>query len=198
MTLHIMKLVVLLKGECGSAFIMPTGKNWLHMWIWYLHWKGPEKMNTNCTNSGSKVYNNNKTCCRAYGFSTPFGQRALCVYGQFLYKSRTLWGETVFRCNGPLLAIKWCDKRAITVLTTMHPAIHVDTNRTDAQGNRILKPLAIVNDIKKMEGCDTSDQLISYYNFLSKSVKWWKRLFIHLLNMFLLNAHILNSKYVCV
>ena len=26
----------------------------------------------------------------AYGFSILFGQRALCVYGQFLYKSRTL------------------------------------------------------------------------------------------------------------
>ena len=48
-----------------------------------------------------------------------------------------------------------------------------------------------------MGGCDTSDQLISYYSFLWKSVKWWKKLFIHLLNMLLLNPHILNSKYGC-
>ena len=63
--------------------------------------------------------------------------------------------ETVFRCNGPLLSIKWCDKRAITVLTTIHPAVHVKTNRSDTQGKRILKPLATVNYIKKMGGCDT-------------------------------------------
>ena len=105
--------------------------------------------------------------------------------------------EAVFRCSGLLLAIKWCDKRAVTVLTTTHAAVHVETNKTDAQGNRILKPLVIVNYINKMGGCDTSNQLISYYSFLQKSIKWWKKLFIHLLNMFLLNAHILNSKYGC-
>ena len=49
----------------------------------------------------------------------------------------------------------------------------------------------------KIGGCDTSDQLISYYSFLQKSMKWWKKLFIHLLNMLLLNAHILNCKYGC-
>ena len=37
----------------------------------------------------------------------------------------------------------------------------------------------------------------SYYSFLQKSIKWWKKLFIHLLNMLFLNVHILNSKYGC-
>ena len=105
--------------------------------------------------------------------------------------------EPVFRCNCPMLAIKWCDKRVVTVLTTIHAAVHVETNKTDAQGNRILKPLAIVDYIKKIGGCDTSDQLISYYSFLWKSIKWWKKLFIHLLNMLLWNVHKLNSKYGC-
>ena len=73
--------------------------------------------------------------------------------------------EAVFRCNGPLLATKWCDKRAVTVLTTIHAAVHVETNKTDSQGNRILKPLAIVDYIKKTGCCDTSDQLISHYSF---------------------------------
>ena len=58
--------------------------------------------------------------------------------------------EVVFRCSGPLLAIKWCDKRVVTVLTTIHAAVHVETNETDAQGNKILKPLAIVDYINKM------------------------------------------------
>ena len=101
--------------------------------------------------------------------------------------------EAVLRHIGPLLAIKWCDKRAVTVMTTIHAAVHVETNKTDAPGNRILKPLAIVDYIKKMGG-DTSDQLISYYSFLWKSIKWWKKLFIHLLKILLLNAHILSSK----
>ena len=73
--------------------------------------------------------------------------------------------EAVFRCSGPLLAIKWSDKKAVTVLTTIHAVVHVETYKTDAQGNRILKPLTVANYIKKMGGCDTSDQLISCYSF---------------------------------
>ena len=80
--------------------------------------------------------------------------------------------EAVFRCSGPLLAIKWCGKRAVTVLTTIHAAVHVVTNKTDAWGNRILKPLTIVEYINNMGGCDPSNQLISYYGFLQKSIKW--------------------------
>ena len=58
--------------------------------------------------------------------------------------------EAVFRCSGTLLAIKWCDKRAVTVLTTIHAAVHVVTNKTGAWGNTIIKPLAIVDYINKM------------------------------------------------
>ena len=121
-------------------------------------------MYANCTSSGSKLYNNNKTCCGAYGFSTPFGQRAFVMYMDNFYTSPELYEElffhstyacgtvcqnrkvlpkavttaklkkteAVFRCSGPLLPIKWCDKRAVTVLTTIHPAINVATNKTDA------------------------------------------------------------------
>ena len=73
----------------------------------------------------------------------------------------------------------------------------VATNKTDTWKNRILKPLAIVDYINKVGDCDTSNQLMSYYSFLQKSIKWWKKLFIHLLNMLLLNAHVLNSKNGC-
>ena len=106
--------------------------------------------------------------------------------------------EAVFRCNGPLLAIKWCDKRAVTSFdhnTCCCPMWQ--QTKTDTWGNRVLKPLAIVDYIKKMEGCDTSDQLVAYCSFLQKSIKWWKKLFMHFLSMLLLNAHMLNSKYGC-
>ena len=48
--------------------------------------------------------------------------------------------RSCFRHNGLLLAIKWCNKRAVTVLTTIHAAVHVETNKTDAWRNRILNP----------------------------------------------------------
>jgi len=104
-------------------------------------------------------------------------------------------GDTVFRRKGPMLALKWFDKRPVSMLSTIHAAVNIQTNKADSDGNKILKPLAIVNYTQNMGGCDRSDQLIGYYTFLRKSVKWWKKLFIHLVNMVLLNAHILNHRY---
>ena len=37
----------------------------------------------------------------------------------------------------------------------------------------------------------TGDQMVLYYGFSHKSMKWWKRVFYHLLDMALVNAHIL-------
>ena len=37
----------------------------------------------------------------------------------------------------------------------------------------------------------TGDQMILYYGFAHRSVKWWKRLFFHLLDVALVNSHIL-------
>ena len=37
----------------------------------------------------------------------------------------------------------------------------------------------------------TGDQLILYYGFSHRSVKWWKRAFFHLFDLALLNSHIL-------
>lgn len=37
----------------------------------------------------------------------------------------------------------------------------------------------------------SGDQLILYYGFSHRSVKWWKRVFFHLLDVALVNAHIL-------
>ena len=36
---------------------------------------------------------------------------------------------------------------------------------------------------------------MNYYSFLHCSVKWWRKLFIHMLNMLILNVYILNKKF---
>ena len=40
-----------------------------------------------------------------------------------------------------------------------------------------------------------SDQLLTYYSFLHKTGKWWRKLWVHILNMLVLNAYILNKKF---
>ena len=44
---------------------------------------------------------------------------------------------------------------------------------------------------------DLSDQLLNYYSFLRKSSKWSRKLLIHLFNLLLLNAYILNKHFGC-
>ena len=46
-----------------------------------------------------------------------------------------------------------------------------------------------------MGGVDLSDQLLNYYSFLRKSSKWSQKLLIHLFNIIILNAYILNRHY---
>ena len=46
-------------------------------------------------------------------------------------------------------------------------------------------------------GVDLSDQLLNYYSFLRKSMKWSRKLLIHLFNLVILNAYILNRHYGC-
>ena len=48
-----------------------------------------------------------------------------------------------------------------------------------------------------MGGVDLSDQLLNYYSFLWKSMKWSRKLLIHQLNLLILNAYFLNKNYGC-
>ena len=99
--------------------------------------------------------------------------------------------------EGPLLCVKWCDKRQVTLLTTIHTAREGWTGKCDRsdEQNPIYKPTCILDYNKNMSGVDLSDQLMMYYSFLRKSCKWWRKLFFHLFEMLLLNAYILNRKF---
>ena len=104
-------------------------------------------------------------------------------------------GDCVFRRNGPLLCLKWREKRDVLMLTTIHEAIFVETGREDREGNKVEKPESVYYYCGRMGGVDLSDQLLNYYSFLRKSNKWSRKLLIHLFNLVILNAYILNKHY---
>ena len=104
-------------------------------------------------------------------------------------------GEAVFRHAGPLLCFKWNEKQDVRMLSTIHEACMVETGKNDALGNKIVKPESVYHYCKKMGGVDLNDQLLTYYSFLRKSVKWSRKLIIHMFNMVVLNAYILNKYY---
>ena len=39
-------------------------------------------------------------------------------------------GEAVYRWNGPVLCLKWCEKkRSVTVMSAVHPAVYVEIKK---------------------------------------------------------------------
>lgn len=99
--------------------------------------------------------------------------------------------------SGGLLCVKWVDKRAVTMLSTIHGATSSWTGKykRDAEKTPIFKPTVIVDYTRLMGGVDLSDQLMNYYNFLRRTRKWWRKMWVHLLNMIIHNAYVLNRKF---
>lgn len=108
-------------------------------------------------------------------------------------------GETkVVNLDESMLAIKWSDKREVTVLTTIHQAGSVSVGRRNrhAPGGRetVQKPAAIVEYNQYMGGVDRADQLLSYYGFAHRTRKWWRRVFFFLLDTAVVNSYILYTE----
>lgn len=95
-------------------------------------------------------------------------------------------GNVVVRHNDNMLAVKWCDKRPVTVLSTVHKheMLSVDTR---SYKNK-LKPKCIVSYNENMGAVDISDMLISYNDCTRKTIKWYSKLFFHFLDISVLNA----------
>ena len=49
-------------------------------------------------------------------------------------------GECVFRRDGPLLCFKWREKKDVTMLSTIHEAVFVETGKLIGKGKKIEKP----------------------------------------------------------
>lgn len=94
-----------------------------------------------------------------------------------------------------MLALKWKDKRNVTMLSTIHDTSMVAKRRRSrlAPGGveEVQKPAMIEKYNMYMGGVDKADQLLSYYGFAHRTVKWWRRAFFHLFDNAIVNAYIL-------
>ena len=101
-------------------------------------------------------------------------------------------GEHELKRNGPIMALQWLDKRTVSMLSTVHKGEMMTTGkrcyRTD---NEILKPDSVLDYTLNMRLVDKSDMMIGTIDCLRKSLKWYRKLFFHLLDVTLLNAYYL-------
>ena len=89
--------------------------------------------------------------------------------------------ESVYCQNNHLLCLDWCDKRPVTMLSTIYEAAEVFTKR-QYNGEILFKPIVIHHYNNCMNSTDKTDHLISSYVTL-KGNKWYRKLFWHIFNM---------------
>ena len=46
-----------------------------------------------------------------------------------------------------------------------------------------------------MLGVDKLDQLVSYYNFVHRTVKWWRKVFFVIIEVVVVNSHIIYKEH---
>ena len=61
----------------------------------------------------------------------------------------------------------------------------------------VKKPEAVIEYNANMGGVDISDQKLKPYECLRKSVRWYKKLFFHFMDITFVNAHIVHEKSGC-
>ena len=93
------------------------------------------------------------------------------------------------------LITSWRDKRDVHIMSTVHhPIMEKSKKRDPVTNNFKWKPQAIIDYNINMRLVDKSDSMIASVSCERKSMKWYKKLFFHLLDMTMLNAHILHSQ----
>lgn len=102
-------------------------------------------------------------------------------------------GETICRYTKGVMIGKWRDKRDVCYISTEFE--NVITSYEDKRGKEKSKPLPIFNYNKYMGGIDRQDQFMAYYPSTRKSVRWYKKIGIHVVQMLLLNSYLLFNKY---
>ncbi|RVE41260.1 hypothetical protein evm_014089 [Chilo suppressalis] len=98
-------------------------------------------------------------------------------------------GEVQAQYSPPMTALKWRDKKDIFLLSTIHSDVMAPSLKEDrATGLPVMKPQAVLDYSKNMGSIDTADMLLSSIQCIRKTVKWYKKLFLHIIDM-----HVLNS-----
>lgn len=111
-------------------------------------------------------------------------------------RMQKLSGEVMAVRNGPILAMKYSDRKPVYMLSTIndHEVIHTPSRRKGQGIVRAPKPLAIIHYNSSMGGVDQTDQMVNTYRSARKTMKWTKKVVLYLLQHTTLNAHHIYKK----
>ena len=95
----------------------------------------------------------------------------------------------------------WHDTKTVVLASTAYPGHSKETvqrRMKDPATNQstvmsVPCPDMLIKYNKSMEGVDKSDQFISYHKVTRKTAKYWKTCFYHLIDVAIVNSHILYN-----
>ena len=108
-------------------------------------------------------------------------------------KAKLKKGEVIQRSRDGVTISKWKDKRDVLTISNMHAVEMVETS--NRRGKKMLKPNIVKDYNAGMSGVDKADQMISYYDSLRKTVRWYKKVGLHILDIMMYNSYALNVMY---
>lgn len=79
------------------------------------------------------------------------------------------------------------------MISNMHT--HKMLEVPNRSGKKKMMPNIIKDYNESMSDIDGADQMISYYDCLRKTACWYRKIELHILDIFLFKTHYLNSKY---
>lgn len=103
-------------------------------------------------------------------------------------------GESIYRyTKDGICVLKWKDKRDILMISSEFPhSLCEVSSKTGVKQ----KPIIIKKYNENMSGVDRQDQMASYYPCERKSLRWYKKIGVHLIHLLLLNSYFLYNKHV--
>jgi hypothetical protein len=104
-------------------------------------------------------------------------------------------GQATYCCKGQVLIHLSPDMRDIKLISTLHTAKFVETEKKNGKGGT-MKKLEIIQDYNKfVRGMGRADQILLCYPSCRKTVKQTKKFVFFLLHMAALKSFILYKKY---
>lgn len=102
-------------------------------------------------------------------------------------------GELCIVHQNNICIIKWVDRREIRAISSKYNGnLEYTRNR---RGVYKLKPQMISKYNNNMKAVDHHDQMLSYYSFEHKSLRWYKKVIIHVMQVLLINSYLLYNKF---
>ena len=120
---------------------------------------------------------------------------------QWAKASNVQRGSMRLERDPPILALQWLDNKVVSLLTTIENAndslqVNRKTRTAGIWSTKVVQqPQAISSYNQYMNAVDRSDQILATHNVNRKSMRWWKALFFHLIDIAVVNSFLLFREH---